>query len=369
MESIQFQGHHSRIAHADASLLPDAEHTLWQAWRLPSGNYIIQALTDDKRPCGVTHFLEGALFPRALTPLLARIGPNTWADSPSLIQTWYNEVAALKGSNLYGPPLVEYENFALPLLHPETLAAIERAKAVDDNELPPGATATPIHDTEQPHIKPCFNPATPPLEAMADTPVEGPRLSGKSGKSGKHGKSGDSGKSGKLAATEFTKNASETFNAPVGEETCAPDTPKGPDSPSALPMAEAVQALLSSEFAPRQIEDFFWLLQNDNGPTLAEHVNRLIAIPATEGNTAYQAVLTELGLVLRQKKQYNLAKQCHLRALQLAPNDERILFNIARTEYESGNINAAKDYLNRCLAIAPDFNVAKNFLTFISASS
>lgn len=80
-------------------------------------------------------------------------------------------------------------------------------------------------------------------------------------------------------------------------------------------------------------------------------------------------MLTELGLVLRQKKQYTLAKQCHLRALELTPLDERILFNIARTEYEAGNIKAAQDYLSRCLALAPDFNVAKNFLAFISAGS
>ena len=102
---------------------------------------------------------------------------------------------------------------------------------------------------------------------------------------------------------------------------------------------------------------------------LEEHVARLIAIPAKADNTPYQAVLTELGLVLRQKKQYTLAKQCHLRALQLAPNDERILFNIARTEYESGNITDAQEYLERCLSVAPDFTVAKNFLNFISTDS
>lgn len=337
MKSIQFQGHHSCIPHADTTLLPDSAHTLWQAWRMPSGDYIIQALTEDKRPEGEVHHLKGSVFPQILTPLLATVSPDTNANSPTLIHTWYNEISSLKGPALYGPPLVEYEHFTMPPLHPETLAALQLAHSPDgqNGQDDPGKTTLllqascppSIHDTEQPSLKQFTENSQ-----------------------------GESGGANTAAGTVESIPLKKAFIPSA-------NTNGGPT------IAELTNALASGEFAPQQIDVFFQRLQQDADHMLEEHVARLIAIPAKADNTPYQAVLTELGLVLRQKKQYTLAKQCHLRALQLAPNDERILFNIARTEYESGNITDAQEYLERCLSVAPDFTVAKNFLNFISTDS
>ena len=350
MNTIQFQGHHSRIPHADFTLLPDAEHTLWQAWRLPSGNYVIQALTDEKRPEGATHLLQGDIFPQVLTPLLATISSTTKASAPNIITMWYNEVASLKGTDLYGPPIVEYDNFTMPPLHPETLIAIESAKVLEEDSTSLTAPCPPsTYDAEKPRIRQLGSVAP---KATVASQVASLTVS-------------------QATPTTVVETAKNDAIA-TAKEAQAPTTPpqatiSGAPYPHA--MEEAIQALASNELAPPQIDDFFKRLLEEAEHPLEEHISRLIAIPAQENNTAYRAVLTELGLVLRQKKQYTLAKQCHLRALELNPLDERILFNIARTEYEAGNIKAAQDYLSRCLALAPDFNVAKNFLAFISAGS
>lgn len=387
MNTIQFQGHHSRIPHADVTLLPDAEHTLWQAWRLPSGNYIIQALTDEKRPEGVTYLLQGDIFPQVLTPLLATISSTTKASAPNIITMWYNEVASLKGTDLYGPPIVEYDNFTMPPLHPETLIAIESAKALEEGDTSLTAPCPPsAYDNEKPRIRQLGSVA-PETTLTPHSGTAIPSVPGNETDQGSAISTAQEFTDSQIVSQSVSQGAPQTApqatSTTVAETTKddAPSKAKELQSPATGPqttisgapyphaMEEAIQALASNELAPPQIDDFFKRLLEEAEHPLEEHIARLIAIPAQENNTAYQAVLTELGLVLRQKKQYTLAKQCHLRALELTPLDERILFNIARTEYEAGNIKAAQDYLSRCLALAPDFNVAKNFLAFISAGS
>lgn len=375
MNTIQFQGHHSRIPHADFTLLPDPEHTLWQAWRLPSGNYIIQALTDEKRPEGTTHLLQGDIFPQVLTPLLATISSTTKACAPNIITMWYNEVASLKGTDLYGPPIVEYDNFTMPPLHPETLIAIESAKALEEDDTSLTTPCPPsVYDAEKPRIRQpgLVAPQTTDVAHSSNglSPAANNQTDQGSVENGAQGHT-DSPPPSQSPSGAVPETVKDDVSSKAKEPQVLTASPQVAISGATYPhaMEEAIQALASNELAPPQIDDFFNRLLEEAGHSLEEHITRLIAIPAQENNTAYQAVLTELGLVLRQKKQYTLAKQCHLRALELAPLDERILFNIARTEYEAGDIKAAQDYLSRCLALAPDFNVAKNFLAFISTGS
>ena len=76
-------------------------------------------------------------------------------------------------------------------------------------------------------------------------------------------------------------------------------------------------------------------------------------------------VFSEFGLGLRRLGFVHLALAAHKRALDFAPNDERILFNIARSYHDLDLLPEAKDYLEKALAVAPEFVAARQFLLFI----
>lgn len=80
------------------------------------------------------------------------------------------------------------------------------------------------------------------------------------------------------------------------------------------------------------------------------------------------ATFTEIGLIFRREKYYTLALLCHNHALTLAPDDERILFNIARTEFEMGRPEESKKHLKKILSINPHFTVARDFLAFLEGT-
>lgn len=79
-------------------------------------------------------------------------------------------------------------------------------------------------------------------------------------------------------------------------------------------------------------------------------------------------LLSEFGLGLRRLGLIPLALAAHRRALEFAPNDERVLFNIARTYHDLGFLPEARDYLEKALAVAPDFVQARQFMMFLEVS-
>jgi len=79
-------------------------------------------------------------------------------------------------------------------------------------------------------------------------------------------------------------------------------------------------------------------------------------------------LFSEFGLGLRRLGFIPLALAAHKRALEFAPNDARVLFNIARTYHDLALLPEARDYLEKALAVAPDFAVARQFLMFLEAS-
>ncbi len=97
-----------------------------------------------------------------------------------------------------------------------------------------------------------------------------------------------------------------------------------------------------------------------------DELDRLIERP---GPYTWQQkyMFTEFGLTLRKLHHPARALACHRRALSLAPKDEHVLFNVARSEYEMGNASAAKSYLHESLAAAPNFEAARTFLEFLNS--
>ncbi|MCC8194743.1 MAG: tetratricopeptide repeat protein [Deltaproteobacteria bacterium] len=76
-------------------------------------------------------------------------------------------------------------------------------------------------------------------------------------------------------------------------------------------------------------------------------------------------LFSEFGLGLRRLGFASLALAAHTRALEFAPEDPRVLFNMARSCHDLGLLVEARDYLEQALKAAPDFAAARQFLTFL----
>lgn len=66
----------------------------------------------------------------------------------------------------------------------------------------------------------------------------------------------------------------------------------------------------------------------------------------------------ELGIELRGLKLFDQAIDFYKKALSLAPDDENLLFNIARAAHESGDKAQAARYLEAALTLNPGFELA-----------
>ncbi len=67
----------------------------------------------------------------------------------------------------------------------------------------------------------------------------------------------------------------------------------------------------------------------------------------------------ELGIELRGLALYGQAIEFYQKALALAPDDENLLFNIARAALENGDKPQAKELLDQALALNPAFEAAQ----------
>ena len=67
----------------------------------------------------------------------------------------------------------------------------------------------------------------------------------------------------------------------------------------------------------------------------------------------------ELGIELRCLKLYKQACEFYQKALELAPQDENLLFNIARSSWEGGDQQQAITFVDKALAINPNFEAAQ----------
>ncbi|MDL2227194.1 tetratricopeptide repeat protein [Deltaproteobacteria bacterium OttesenSCG-928-M10] len=74
----------------------------------------------------------------------------------------------------------------------------------------------------------------------------------------------------------------------------------------------------------------------------------------------------ELGMELRGLKLYDQAVSFYRKALGLAPNDENLLFNIARACYEKGDKDLTAHFLECALNINPEMEAAKKLKAVLS---
>ncbi|MGE4537747.1 MAG: tetratricopeptide repeat protein [Desulfovibrio sp.] len=78
-----------------------------------------------------------------------------------------------------------------------------------------------------------------------------------------------------------------------------------------------------------------------------------------------KATINAFGIRLRKQKNYDTAIAYYRKALELAPGDERLMFNLARVLFEKGDLAACRDILTQAVGIDAEFSEAKKFLRYI----
>jgi tetratricopeptide (TPR) repeat protein len=83
----------------------------------------------------------------------------------------------------------------------------------------------------------------------------------------------------------------------------------------------------------------------------------------------FKHLFNEFGIQLRKNRLYAEAVRHYSQAVKLCPDDENLWCNLARALYEKGRVRAAKRFLDKALAVRPDFAVARKFKAYIEDKS
>lgn len=285
MSTVKFIGKQLARRGEDMSFLPLGNHGgVWQAWQMPSGNVMVQALDENKHPEGPLVPISQELFDEKFMPVSGTTGLASASD-PDLLKKWYIESLIASGkkpdfSILKSSTAREEEGIFL-----EKLGIATESFLKSDPVAPKAKSKTAQLEEER---------------AQEDEKRD-------------------------LVLEVYENRIKDKFRSFI-------------ERINVLSIEEACSILKkfldSPEFDKPDLHYLF----------------------------------TDFGLDLRREKAYSLALICHEKALEHNPEDERILFNIARTEYELGNVDQACKYLEKSLSIDPDFSVAENFLNFLKGN-
>ncbi len=77
-------------------------------------------------------------------------------------------------------------------------------------------------------------------------------------------------------------------------------------------------------------------------------------------------MFNEFGIKLRKSKMYEQALAYYATAYKVAKRDEHLCYNIARTLYDKGDLKTCQRYLEKALALRPDFEEAAKMLTRVA---
>ena len=79
-------------------------------------------------------------------------------------------------------------------------------------------------------------------------------------------------------------------------------------------------------------------------------------------------VFNKLGMAYRRQHKYDKALEIYHNARAHHPDDENLLFNIARTHFDAGQYSECENLLAEALRINPDFKAARVLMSKLSAS-
>lgn len=80
----------------------------------------------------------------------------------------------------------------------------------------------------------------------------------------------------------------------------------------------------------------------------------------------YKHLFNEFGIKLRKNRMFSQALGHYAKALRLSPEDDHLLYNLARALFEKGRLRAARRILDRALAIRSNFPEARDFKSRIN---
>ena len=109
------------------------------------------------------------------------------------------------------------------------------------------------------------------------------------------------------------------------------------------------------------------LAQNNSPEKTLDYVKKLLNVMFTRADVLEfeQATnINEQGISLRKSANLDNALKFYLKALELRPNDDHLMFNIARVYYDMLDRDKAVEFLEQALEINPDFKEASLFLSY-----
>lgn len=323
-------------------ILPDCAG--WQAWKTPEGELFLQPVDAGGLPVGSLTVLEEEdlqkYFVALDTPFTATASSHAnllYANDPDLLYWWLEKnLEEKKGGGAAAPD-------------DGRRVAVEAPAAIDPATIFPQSLGTDA----------------PPSTAVEEGAVTGVPTD-----------------TAAPASTQpFAVSFTFTASPVAGSPTFTAEATAADPAPLAAPSGEAVAPDAYDTLTPSEEErarilenaarvEFDMLLDRWRAAPSIENATLVGALLARPGKFGWQQkyMFSEFGLALRKEKLHSLALQSHLRALELSPQDEHVLFNVARSLNELGRVAEAREHLRRALSIAPDFETARHFLQFLEGA-
>ena len=363
MENAEFLG--AFVARSDAvkTAFPEKNDSgLWQAWRTSDGLYAVQPLDAEKQPWGDVSVMPAEDFQYALSPLpsdddIAAVSRRFLrANAPDLLELWYEQTRGGAGKPVYEKTLAREvapesgpagDVPASPQVETASGGVLTEAAAQKGPYAAPEFPERPLRAGEQEHA----TPQEPAGLHAQDVLQEQAKVQEQAGAQ-------QAAPKGEGLPSLFGDSA------PAQGPVVAASTPGGftvetQDDDFYAERATILENSMRVEFAA-----LLEHLDESPYPAIEKEVQTLLA-RGTGFTWKQKFMFSEFGMALRRKGKARLALVAHERALGLAPGDGHILFNLARSEYELGDIPAARIYLEQALTVLPDFAPAKSFLVFL----
>jgi hypothetical protein len=358
----------------------------WQAWKMPDGLFMVQPLDQDKLPWGTVYLLEAQEFDVMLMPAPvagAASGGKTKSGSstePDLLAIWYEQAVVDQGANSKGSSFESASpEVAGGVSDAQRLAAARPKKRAgsDDPVLLPVWDPDELFSREDDvplHVKDAYARSGTKAGARQTAGIHGAAGPGNARASARPDVIDDEDDllSEVYAQTSPPRNTLDSMPALSLEKNGSPSPRRGAQAaqPIMTDVSEAknddaqAEAQQLEQRMRREFDALMEKFDKSPGPAVERELTQLVLRNA-DFTWKQKFMYSEFGFALRRKRLHKLALASHMRALGYAPKDEHILFNVARSEYELGKVDAARIYLNKAIEAAPTFNAARTFLAFL----
>ena len=103
--------------------------------------------------------------------------------------------------------------------------------------------------------------------------------------------------------------------------------------------------------------------RNDDGKKLLKKLTKMENIFEKENKHLFN----EIGIDLRKQKIHEEAFEYYSKAISIDPDDEALLYNLARLQKDANKYQESLDTINKALKIKPDFQEGKELIAWLQA--